>query len=93
MHLYGTKRDRSEGVVCCFPLYKLKFFFIHMTMLSLKRQPFFPTHVLAQARRRIRRKLEGAKEGIRICVIQAEAKEREPKLHQYIGNGSEGLDT
>jgi hypothetical protein len=60
-----------------------KFILIHMTMLSLKRQPFFPTHVLAQARRRIRRKLEGAKEGIRICVIQAEAKEREPKLHQY----------
>ena len=24
MHLYGTKRDRSERVVCCFPLYKLK---------------------------------------------------------------------
>ena len=24
MHLYGTKRDRSECVVCCFPLYKLK---------------------------------------------------------------------
>ena len=60
-----------------------KFILIHMTMLSLKKQPFFPTHVLAQARRRIRRKLEGAKEGIRICVIQAEAREREPKLHQY----------
>jgi hypothetical protein len=26
MHLYGTKRDRSESVVCCFPLYKLIFF-------------------------------------------------------------------
>ena len=60
-----------------------KFMLIHMTMLSLKGQPFFPTHVLAQARRRIRRKLEGAKEGIRICVIRADAKEQEPKLHQY----------
>ena len=27
MHLYGTKRDRSERVVCCFPLYKLNFKF------------------------------------------------------------------
>ena len=54
-----------------------------MTMLSLKKQPFFPTHVLAQARRRIKRKLEGTKEGIRICVVRADAKEQEPKLHQY----------
>jgi len=60
-----------------------KFMLIHMTLLSLKKQPFFPTHVLAQARRRIKRKLEGTKEGIRICVIRADAKEQEPKLHQY----------
>ena len=28
MHLHGTKRDRSECVVCCFPLYKLIFFLL-----------------------------------------------------------------
>ena len=60
-----------------------KFILIHMTMLSLKKQPFIPTHVLAQARRRIKRKLEGAKEGIRICVVRADAQRKQPKLHQY----------
>ena len=40
-------------------------------------------HVLAQARRRIKRKLEGAKEGIRICVVRADAQRKQPKLHQY----------
>ncbi len=31
MHLHGTKRDRSECVVCCFPLYKLFFFLLWRT--------------------------------------------------------------
>ena len=33
MHLYGTKRDRSERVVCCFQLYKLFFLFLCGDML------------------------------------------------------------
>ena len=40
MHLYGTKRDRSERVVCCFPLYKLIFSFCETLRRESRRLSF-----------------------------------------------------
>ena len=39
--------------------------------------------ILSQIRRRVRRKIDSAREGLRIEVVRAEARGIEPKAHKY----------
>ena len=60
-----------------------KFILIHLTLASLNGQPFMTDTILSQIRRRIRRKIDSAREGLRIEVVRAEARGIEPKAHKY----------
>ena len=60
-----------------------KYIIIHMTKLSIHGTPFSTDAVLAQARRRVRKRLDFARQGLRIIAVAAEAKGREPSAPQY----------
>jgi len=60
-----------------------KFIIIHMTLLSISGMPFIVDNIISQAKKRIKRKIEGATVGLRCKVLAAEAKGREPKVPAY----------
>jgi len=61
-----------------------KFIIISLTQMALKNSPFVASTVLELAKRRIKRRIDGARVGLRIIIIRAQAREAEPKYHQYI---------
>ena len=60
-----------------------KFILIHITLKSIKNQPFMTDVILTQIRRRVNRKIDSAREGLRIEVVRADARGTEPKVHRF----------
>ena len=61
-----------------------KFMLIALTQLAIKGEAFDAQSVIKHARRRVKRRIESARTGLKIIVVQAEARGKAPTCHQYI---------
>ena len=60
-----------------------KFVLIALTQVAIKGEIFNVQTVIDYARKRVKRRVESARTGLQIIVVQAEARGKEPKYHQY----------